>query len=297
MGGVKIKKISPKQFKNAVAGGVAKFTGFDPRKIHSAKDFGKQLASGVYTVSGAKQVVTSGKALSKCKPNDSKCIAANLGGIAAVGVGKIPGVGFVAGVAMSQGLQQAQQKTNKDIQKKKEADKKVEEAKRVAAAATTPEAKRVAEHKLKVAEQQQAAAAAVVAKDEKKVSVEKEKAEEVQQQVLEQVKQLPPEKQEQIFQQSQQAIAQPNSAAVTGDASAISSEKPTAAQLTSEVQATEAAEGNKLIAAQQYEQSKALEAISAQLVEKKIMGIPQTKFFMIVGGFAFVLLFLVMLLK
>ena len=280
MGGIKIKKITPKQFKNAVAGGTAKFTGFDPRKIHSAKDFGKQLASGVYTVSGAKQVVTSGKALSKCKPNDAKCIAANLGGIAAVGVGKIPGVGFVAGVAMSQGLQQAQQKANKDIQKKREADKKVEEAKRAVSAATTPEAKKVAEQTLQAAEEKQASAAAVVAKDEQKVTAEKEKAEQVQQEVLAQVKQLPPDKQEQIFKQSQEAIAQPSVPVVI-----------------SEVSATEAAEGTKLIAAQQYEQSKALEAISSQLTEKKIMGIPQSKFFMIIGGFAFFLLLTIMILK
>jgi len=281
MGGIKIKKITPKQFKNAVASGTAKFTGFDPRKIHSAKDFGKQLASGVYTVSGAKQVVTSGKALSKCKPNDAKCIAANLGGIAAVGVGKIPGVGFVAGVAMSQGLQQAQQKANKDIQKKREADKKVEEAKRSAAAATTPEAKKVAEQTLQVAEQEQASAAAVVAKDEQKVAVEQEKAEKVQQAVLDQVKQLPPNKQEEIFKQSQEAIAT----------------QPSVPVVISEVAATEAAEGTKLIAAQQYEQSKALEAISSQLTEKKIMGIPQSKFFMIIGGFAFFLLLIIMILK
>jgi hypothetical protein len=274
---IKIKKISPKDFGRAVAKGVAKGTGFDVQKIKSAKDFGKQLGSGLYTVSGAKQVVTSGKALSKCKPKDAKCIAANLGGIAAVGVGKIPGVGLVAGVAMSQGLQQAQSKTNKDAAKKREADKKVEVAKRAAAAAITPEAKQAAEEQLKTAEKEQADAAQVLAEDEKKVSNEKQKAEKLQQEVLEQVKSLPPSEQEKVFQQSQQAVAAPPDA---GD-----------------IAAAEAAQGTKILAEQQNEQSKALEAISKQLDEKKIMGIPQSKFLMMAGAFAFFLLFIVVLLK
>jgi len=112
------------------------------------------------------------------------------------------------------------------------------------------------------------------------VAGEKEKAEKLQKEVLEQVKTLPPEEQDKIFQQSQQAISQPT---------------PTAAA--TEVAAAEAAQGTKLLAEQQNEQSKALEFISKQLDEKKIMGIPQSKFLMIVGGFAFFLLFIVILLK
>lgn len=275
---IKIKKMSPKDFGRAVAKGVAKTTGFDVQKIKSAKDFGKQLGSGLYTVSGAKQAVTSGKALSKCKPKDSKCIAANLGGIAAVGIGKIPGVGFVAGVASSQALQAAQKKTNTADAKKKEADKKLELAKRNAAAATTPAAKAAAEAELKKAQAADEKAIQELKEAEAKVSTEQEKATEVQNAALETLKSLPPDQQEKAFAQSQQAIAKPPPDA--GD-----------------VAAAEAATGTKLIAETQNEQSKALEAISAQLEEPKIYGMPRSKFLMFAGGVAFFILLLIILLK
>jgi hypothetical protein len=47
-------------------------------KVMSPKDFGKAL----YKFSGVEGLVTSGKAISKCKPRDSKCIAKNLGELA-----------------------------------------------------------------------------------------------------------------------------------------------------------------------------------------------------------------------
>lgn len=278
MGGIKIKKVTPKEFKKALAKGVTKFTGFNPDKIHSAKDFGKQLASGVYTVSGAKQVVTSGKALSKCKPNDSKCIAANLGGIAAVGVGKIPGVGFVAGMATSQALQQAQAKANKDIEKKKEVDRKLEIANRNLAAATTPEEKQKAADEVANLIRQDKKLEKKIQKEEKKVEIEKKKAEAVQAKVLQQVKSLPPDQQEQVFQESQGVIAG----------------KPPDPET---VAAAEAAATSELVVQQQNEQSKALEYISGQLEEKKIMGLSQSKFFMYAGGLAFVFLLLLIILR
>jgi hypothetical protein len=275
---IKIKKISPKDFGRAVAKGVAKTTGFDVQKIKSAKDFGKQLGSGLYTVTGAKQAITSGKALAKCKPKDSKCIAANLGGIAAVGIGKVPGVGFVAGVASSQALQAAQKKSNMVDAKKKEADKKLELAKRNAAAATTPAAKAAAEAELKKAQAADEKAIQELKEAEAKVSTEQEKATEVQNAALETLKSLPPDQQEKAFAQSQQAIAKPPPDA--GD-----------------VAASEAAAGTKLIAETQNEQSKALEAISKQIEGPKIYGMPQTKFMMFAGGVAFFILLLIILLK
>lgn len=274
---IKIKKISPKDFGRAVAKGTAKFTGFDVQKIKSAKDFGKQLGSGVYTLSGAKQAVTSGKALAKCKPKDAKCIAANLGGIAAVGVGKIPGVGFVAGVASSQALQAAQKKSNTADAKKKEADKKLELAKRNVAAATTPEAKATAEAELNKAQAEDEKATKELKDAEAKVSTEQEKATDVQKAALETLKSLPPDQQEKAFAQSQQAIAKPPD---VGD-----------------VAAAEAAAGTKLIAETQNEQSKALEAISKQIEGPKIYGMPQSKFMMFAGGIAFFILLLIILLK
>jgi len=62
----------------------------------SPKDFGKAL----YKFSGVQGLVDSGKALSKCKPNDSKCIASNLGNLALSASSFVPGVG-VAGRAAS----------------------------------------------------------------------------------------------------------------------------------------------------------------------------------------------------
>lgn len=64
-------------------------------KVMSPKDFGKAL----YKFSGVEGLVTSGKAISKCKPNDSKCIAKNLGELALSASGFIPGVGGAARAA------------------------------------------------------------------------------------------------------------------------------------------------------------------------------------------------------
>jgi hypothetical protein len=64
-------------------------------KVMSPKDFGKAL----YKFSGAEGLVTSGKAISKCKPNDSKCIAKNLGELALSASGFVPGVGGAARAA------------------------------------------------------------------------------------------------------------------------------------------------------------------------------------------------------
>ena len=65
-------------------------------KVMSPKDFGKAL----YKFSGAQGLVDSGKAISKCKPNDSKCIASNLGNLALSASSFVPGAG-VAGRAAS----------------------------------------------------------------------------------------------------------------------------------------------------------------------------------------------------
>jgi len=64
-------------------------------KIMSPKDFGKAL----YKFSGVQGLVDSGKAISKCKPKDSKCIAKNLGELALSASGFIPGVGGAARAA------------------------------------------------------------------------------------------------------------------------------------------------------------------------------------------------------
>jgi hypothetical protein len=65
-------------------------------KIMSPKDFGKAL----YKFSGVQGMVDTGKALGKCKPKDSKCIASNLGNLALSASSFVPGIG-VAGRAAS----------------------------------------------------------------------------------------------------------------------------------------------------------------------------------------------------
>ena len=65
-------------------------------KVMSPKEFGKAL----YKFSGVQGLVDSGKALAKCKPKDSKCIASNLGNLALSASSFVPGAG-VAGRAAS----------------------------------------------------------------------------------------------------------------------------------------------------------------------------------------------------
>ena len=68
-------------------------------KIKIKKISPKDFAKALYKFSGAEGLVTSGKALSKCKPNDSKCIAKNLGELALSASGFVPGVGGAARAA------------------------------------------------------------------------------------------------------------------------------------------------------------------------------------------------------
>ena len=62
----------------------------------SPKDFGKAL----YKFSGAQGMVDSGKALAKCKPSDSKCIAKNLAETALAASSFVPGAGVAGKAAM-----------------------------------------------------------------------------------------------------------------------------------------------------------------------------------------------------
>ena len=114
MGKIKIKKISP-------------------------KDFGKAL----YKFTGAQQLVQSGKALSKCKPKDAKCIAQNLGQMAMAAKGLTP-----AGLASTV----AKNVVKDQIKKKLDAEKAKKEAKKKLAQAKTVEEKKAAEAEIKEAD-------------------------------------------------------------------------------------------------------------------------------------------------
>jgi len=97
---IKIKKVSPKQFAGAM----------------------KTVGKALYKYTGAETMVTSGKALSKCKPKDSKCIAMNLGKVALSAKNFIPGAGMAAGIASTVAKnvikEQVQKKVKAELAKK-----------------------------------------------------------------------------------------------------------------------------------------------------------------------------------
>ena len=111
----------------------------------SPKDFGKAL----YKFSGAQQLVQSGKALSKCKPKDAKCIAQNLGQMAMAAKGLTP-----AGLASTM----AKNVIKDQIKKKIEAEKAKKAAKKKLEEAKTPEEKKAAEAEIEAADDKIASA-------------------------------------------------------------------------------------------------------------------------------------------
>jgi hypothetical protein len=104
----------------------------------SPKDFGKAL----YKFTGAQQLVDSGKALSKCKPKDAKCIAKNLGNMAMAAKGLTP-----AGLASTV----AKNVIKDQIKKKIEAEKAKKAAKKKLEAATSEEEKKAAQAEIDAA--------------------------------------------------------------------------------------------------------------------------------------------------
>lgn len=108
-------------------------------KKMSPKEFGK----AIYKYTGAKQLVDSGKALSKCKPKDAKCIAKNLGNMAMAAKGLTP-AGLASTVAKNAIKEQVMKKVEAE-KKKKAAKKKLEQAK-------TEEEKKAAEAEVAAAD-------------------------------------------------------------------------------------------------------------------------------------------------
>jgi hypothetical protein len=98
----------------------------DPTKM------AKALGKAAYQVSGMKQAVDAGKALAKCKPNDSACIAKNLAQLAAVAASYVPGAGGAAKVAMTLGKNAVKAAVKAEVEKavkKSDAFKKLKEKK------------------------------------------------------------------------------------------------------------------------------------------------------------------------
>jgi len=200
-----------------------------------------QLSKAAYKYSGAQQAVASGKALSKCKPKDAKCIAKNLAELAMAAKGLTP-----AGLAstMAKNLIKEQIKKKLDAEKaKRAAQKKLSEAK-------TPEERVLVTREFQAAEQNIASADATIeASKETVVKADAEKMVALQQ--LETAK-LDPATAKQAAQVEQEAVHpdQPITAAP---------------------------------------------ATSTSTNGEMIMGMPQKKFLMIMGAFAFFILLIVIL--
>jgi len=141
MGKIKIKKVSPKQFANAM----------------------KSVGKALYKYTGAETMVTSGKALSKCKPKDAKCIAMNLGKLALAAKNFVPGAGMAAGIASTV----AKNAIKDQIQKKIKAELAKKEAQKKLKAAKTEEEKKKAAAELAKADAAIATADATIAVKEK----------------------------------------------------------------------------------------------------------------------------------
>jgi len=138
---IKVKKVSPKEFANAM----------------------KKVGKALYKYTGAETMVTSGKALSKCKPKDAKCIAMNLGKLALSAKNFVPGAGMAAGIASTVAKNAIKEQIEKKVKAelaKKAAEKKLREAK-------SDEEKKAAEAELAKADSIIKSAEATIAVKEK----------------------------------------------------------------------------------------------------------------------------------
>ncbi len=142
--------------------------GVDPNDLASGDPakMGKSFGKALYRVSGAETVVTSGKALSKCKPKDAVCIATNLAAIGGVAATLIPGVGGAATVAVKVGQGAVKRAVSEEAVK---AAKKTEAVKKLTGA-KTPEEKAAAQAAVNKADKELKAAMQVKAEEEKKLN-------------------------------------------------------------------------------------------------------------------------------
>lgn len=142
--------------------------GVDPNDLASGDPakMAKTLGKALYKVSGAETAVTAGKALAKCKRNDAKCIAMNLGQLAGVAASFVPGAGGAAGVAMKLGQNAVKGAIKDEVKKAVLKTKAVEKLK----AAVTPEEKAAAQVEVDQADKELTAAMQVKAEEEKKLN-------------------------------------------------------------------------------------------------------------------------------
>jgi len=142
--------------------------GVDPNELASGdpSKMGKSFGKALYRVSGAETAVTSGKALSKCKPNDKVCIATNMASLAGVAVMFVPGVGAAAKVATNVARGAVNRAITTEVMKEAEKRGAIDKLK----AAVTPEEKKKAKAAVDKAEKELKAAMNVKAAEEKKLN-------------------------------------------------------------------------------------------------------------------------------
>lgn len=262
--------------------------GVDPQEFGRGgiQGFAKAYGKALYNVSGAKTVVTAGKALAKCKPKDAACIAKNLAQIASVAANFVPGAGGAAAVAMKV----AKAAVKGAVQKAVMAKIKAEQAKKkqAAAQAKVNAAQSDQERQAALAELNQStnevqqAEMAISQASTEQAAAEKQVGDAaivVAQQVV---------AKEAFDMQQQQAKANPEIAAHI-DAKL----HPDSARAQADEATATSKEGTQAILAQEAEIAKGLEKLSNPM----IMGIPQTKFLLYAGGVLFFFLFLILIIK
>jgi hypothetical protein len=279
-------KISGGKIGKGVSAASKSVLGVDPKDLASGdiNKMGKAVGKALYKVSGAETVVTSGKALAKCKPKDAACIAKGMAQIGSVALMYIPGAGGAAAVAMKvaqSAVKGAVQKEVEAVARKKLAQEKEKRAKAKLAAATNDEERRRAQAEA------EAARSDVSQADDQLRKVENEK--------------VAAEKQ---LQQSATVVASQTAAKAAYDMQAdLSAKNPEiAAQVNAELKpgnaaaqadaaAATSAAGTKAVLASQLEIAKGLEKLGE---EPKYFGIPQSKLLM--GGLAFLFFLLTILI-
>jgi hypothetical protein len=264
-----------------ISSGTKAIIGVDPNEFAKGgiEGFGKTLGKAAYKVSGAETLVTSSKALAKCKPKDAACIAKNLAGIVSTAVMYIPGAGGAAAIAMKVGqsaVKGAVQDEVVKVAKAKLEKDKLKRAEEKAKREGTPAAMAQLEAARKSSEK---------ANLEEKQAIDKKMAAEKQLLQATNVVAQQAVAKEAFDQQEKASKMYPEIAAqVTADL------KPGDAAAQADAATATTVEGTKAVLASQVEIAKGLEKLGE---EPKYFGIPQSKLIM---GMIAVFFFLITIL-
>lgn len=264
-----------------VTAGTKAVIGVDPNEFAKGgiEGFGKTLGKAAYKVSGAETLVTSGKALAKCKPKDAKCIAKNLAGIASVAAMYVPGAGGAAKIAMKVGQSAVKGAVQDEVVKIAKAKAEKEKLKRAEERAKR-EGTREANAALEKARQDSMKADLEEKKAiENKMAAEKKLLQAANVVAQQEVAQKAFEEQQKLSGKYPEITSQVQAEIKPGDAAA----QADAAAATSQA-------GTEAVLASQNEIAKGLEKLSE---EPKYFGVPQSKLIM---GMIAVFFFLITIL-